>query len=124
MINPHASQIKEITVNYTTDGSGDASVATTETVTGLVMGARFNPTDAHTADYDATILDADSIDILGGNGGDLHTTASEYRACLVENEGAASFSADWVPVNSVLTVVIASGGATKAGVVKIYVMVI
>lgn len=63
----------------TDDAAGTASGTTTETFSGLVHGAWFNPgSTAPTDDYDVTITTSKGYDVLGGNGANRDTANTEY----------------------------------------------
>lgn len=104
-----------ISYAFTTNGDGDASEESA-TVNGRVNRIVTNPAsgdDKPTANWDLTILDEDGVDILGGSGADRDaggTAVSEQAAPSVAGLG----------VQSTLTFTVAHGGATKKGVVNLY----
>jgi hypothetical protein len=76
--------VKKIKFEFTSgEGTyaGTASDSTANTYSGKLIWAVIDPgSTAPTADWDLTITDADSIDLLGGNGVDCSATATEYIA--------------------------------------------
>jgi len=102
--------IQQIVWAWTTDASGDV----TETTTGKYSGRLFTVVTipgaaaaAPTADYDLTVTDANSVDLLHAGGADRHTANTEY--IQEANLG--------VVANSAITFTVANGGNAKSGTV-------
>lgn len=105
--------IKRIKFDWLSDASGDATATTTYTYSGEVLRAIFVPDGSTTAPsdlYDVTITDADSIDILYGQGADMDGTNT---VVLVENLAPVA--------NDVLSLTVANGGNAKGGIVYLYI---
>ena len=105
--------VKKIVWAWTSDGSGDASEATTKAYDGKLIGLTTIPdaVAAPSVDYDIVVTDSDDHDVLLGAGADRHTSATEHVA-------QASLGA---VAGSKLTLVVSNAGAAKEGVVVLYV---
>ena len=106
---------------WTTDSANGAIVAataagavnkTTFKYTGMLVKLVTVPTDGPTDNYDLTIIDSNSVDVLCGAGADRDTTATEYVA----------FSSLGFVNDSQLSLLIASAGNSKSGVAYLYIM--
>jgi len=107
-----SGSVKEIIYTFTSSDTGTASQATTYTYNGKLIGAVIDPgTTTPSADWDLTVTDADSIDVLNGGGADCSETATEYIA-------EASLGS---VVNSALTMNVTNAGDQKKGTVYIYI---
>jgi hypothetical protein len=104
---------KKIRWSWTSDGSGDASEATTKAYDGKLIGLTTDPdgSAAPTDNYDIVITDGDGDDVLLGAGADRDTANTEHVA-------EASLGA---VAGSKLTLVVSAAGAAKEGVVVLYV---
>lgn len=116
--------IKVINVTWTSNGSGAAS-GTTRKVSGeLHMGKTIpSATAAPTANYDITLTDSDSFNILSVTDADLqnrHTSNTEAVYFLVQDHGTPSDVADHPVVCSTITVTVANAGDTKSGTLRLY----
>ncbi len=88
-------------------------------VTGTVIGLHAIP-DTDTDDYDVTVIDANGVDVLNGDGTDLPssaTSAENYR-CPVDFQNASPI----MIVEQDLTLVVANGGNAQSGVIRIYIL--
>ena len=106
--------VKKLTFTWTSCSSGgDATGTTTNRLDGDIIGFGTVPdgTAAPSADYDITIADSDSLDVLFGAGIDRSATATEYvtRTSL----GAVS--------DSKLTFTVENAGNSKKGVAVLYI---
>ena len=105
---------QKIKFEWTSDSSGDATVTTSNIFDGSVLECVTVPGSAGnqpTDQYDITITDSDSIDVLHGNGANRSNASTEY---IVEtNLGTV--------VNSKLTLTVANAGDTKSGVVYLFI---
>ena len=101
--------IQQIVWAWTTDASGDVTATTGGTYSGKLLTVVTVPsaTAAPTADYDLTVTDANSVDVLHGGGIDRATATTEYIQ-------EASLG---VVANSTLTFTVANGGNAKKGTV-------
>lgn len=109
---------------WTSDGDGNAS-ATTGKVSGwLVKGATNPGATAPTDDYDIAITDADGVNVLSACDDDLQdrdTANSEEVYFLVKDHAGTPLAQSLHPVvNGVLTVAVSNAGASKEGVVTLY----
>ena len=108
----------KLTVDWTSDGSGDVSEAISPGNMSDIKGKKMayfttNPgATAPTADYDLTLLDTDGLDVLGGNGAD--------RSATLTQNGVAVPGDRFMDV--ALTFVIDAAGITKDGVAVFYFM--
>lgn len=109
--NSSGTSVKLIKFAWTSDGDGDATGTTTGYYDGDIIGFVTDPTDGPTADYDITITDSNSIDVLNGAGEDRHTSTTEY---------VQGTSLGWVS-QSKLTITVADAGDTKSGVAYLYI---
>ena len=104
--------VKLIKWAWTSATGGAVSQVTTNVYDGKLITLVTDPgATAPTADYDVTITDDNSQDVLVGAGIDRHTTTTE----LV---GEASLGA---VAGSTLTLVIANAGDEKTGTVYLYI---
>lgn len=119
--------VVQVIADWTSDESGDASGTTAPVVHGEIVKGVTVPssTAAPTADYDITITDQNSVDVLGGCQDDLsdrHTSNTEEEYFLVLDDAETSLAQSLHPVVSDrLTVTVANAGDTKAGTVYLYV---
>lgn len=119
-------QVRRITVTWTSDGSGDASGTTNKIVGYLLKGVTVpDGVAAPTANYDITLTDDASADLLSGcfdNLVDRHTSNTETvhfnisSSAATDPGGSGSFPA----VCSAVTVTVANAGNTKAGTIYLY----
>jgi len=102
---PH---IQKVVFTWTSDANGDVSDGTF-VLRGKVWAIVTDPgATAPTADYDVTLLDEYSTDVLGGSGADRHTSNTERAAITA---GVA---------DGTVTPTIANAGNAKVGVVYFY----
>lgn len=116
--------IRKVIASWTSDGSGDATGTTGKIVGTLVKGTT-NPTDGPTDNYDITLTDEDGVNILASCDDDLadrDTTNSEEVYFLVKDHAAGTPLAQSLHpvVCSKITVTVAAAGATKSGVLTLY----
>jgi hypothetical protein len=115
--------VNTMTADWTASSSGVVPSLDSETVSGEILRAVFNPDSGATAptnNYDVTLTDADGIDILAGQGANQSsgTVASIVPAetMLTGNtSGAAPFA-----VNGPLTLAVANAGASNGGILRLY----
>ena len=107
--------VKEIKFTFTSgEGiyAGTAEQATTNTYNGKMIWVVIDPgSTAPTADWDLTITDSDSLDVLQGGGADCSATVTEYIA-------KASLGA---VCNSILTMNVTNAGDQKTGAVYLFI---
>ena len=121
--------VRVIEWDWLSDSSGDCDVSTSKSanasgVTGTVVGIHAIPETGATIptdDYDVTIIDGEGVDILNGAGANLNqvnTSVENYRFPTdFLNEGPI------VIVDQELTLVVANGGDTQGGVIRLYILV-
>jgi hypothetical protein len=103
------SSVQKITVAWTSDGSGDATVSLD--AHGLIYRVVTNPgATAPTANYDIVINDADGVDVMAAALADRHTSTTEQ---VTPSAPPA--------VSGALSVVVSNAGDTKDGTVVLYV---
>ena len=106
------TSVKKIHWAVMSSSSGVATQATTNVYDGKLITCVTNPgTTAPTDDWDMTITDSDSVDLLCGNGADRDTADTEVIA-------EASMSA---VAGSVLTLNVANAGDSKVLDVYLYI---
>lgn len=119
----YGADIVKHVFEWTSDGSGNATVVSEVGISGAIARVVFIPSAsaAPTANYDATLTDADSVDVLSGQGTNLSDTVS-YSVCPgIPLKDGTTTSTILVIVNSVLTLNITNAGAAKSGKVVVYV---
>lgn len=104
-------------------GAVDSTVQTTPPlVSGEILKAVFIPgSPAPTDNYDVTITDTDSMDVLAGQGADRSTNTKQSVAPGVPLKDGTTTSVGPMVVNSTLTLNVTNAGDSKAGTVRIYV---
>jgi hypothetical protein len=113
---PFGTPVSVISWAFTSDGDGDASEETVK-IMGVIKRAVTIPDgdDTPTADWDLTIEDEDSVDVLCGNGADRDsggTGAIEQAFPCPGN----------LAVSSTLTFKAANAGDSKKATVKLYIV--
>ncbi len=104
--------LKRIKWSWTSTAGGDADGTTTGVYSGEVLTLVTDPgAAAPSANYDITVTDADSIDVLAGAGANRHTSTTEY--VLAASLGGA--------VDSALTLNVTNAGNAKQGDVYLYI---
>ena len=109
---------------WTSDGSGDASDTTKKIVGELIKGVTNPGSAAPTDDYDITVSDEDSFNVLTSTDDDLlnRDTSNTEEVYFFEKDHAGTPLAQ--PVRPVvadkLTIAVANAGSAKNGVLKLY----
>tara|TARA_Y100000310_G_scaffold317685_1_gene370830 strand:+ start:12806 stop:13168 length:363 start_codon:yes stop_codon:yes gene_type:complete len=105
--------VKLLKCAWVSDASGDVSgTASSIVYDGKLLAVTTDPSaTAPTDDYDVTVLDDNSMDVLLGAGSDRDTANTEYL--LEANLGAVA--------KSKLTVTVANAGNAKEGTVYIWI---
>lgn len=109
-----------LTVNWTSDAGGDASMSTEQylfgnaKITDVIKGrsvtlAQTKPGTTPSADYDVVVNDANSADIFGGNLGNRSNSNAET---VFPGNGTVYAS---IPVTGALTFVVSNAGNAKTG---------
>ncbi len=104
---------KKITFAWTSDGDGDASQTTVDAYDGQCIALTTIPSggSAPTDNYDITITDADSHDVLLGAGANRDTANTEHVV-------AANLAC---VAGSLLILTVSNAGDTKAGTAILWV---
>lgn len=104
--------VKKIVFTWTSSAGGAADAVTVRAYDGKLIGLTTDPdgSDAPTDNYDIVITDSGGHDVLLGAGANRDTANTEHVA-------EASLGA---VANSTLTLAITNAGATKEGVVILY----
>lgn len=114
---------RKVICSWTSDGSGDAS-GSTQKLVGTLVKATTNPTDGPTDNYDITLADEDGVNILAGCDDDLadrDTTTSEEIYFFVKDHAGTPLAQSVHPVVcGPITVTVANAGATKSGVLNLF----
>lgn len=117
--------IVKIIGTWTSNGSGAASGTTARVMGDLVKAITDPSATAPTADYDITITDEQSFNVLTNCEDDLadrHTSNTEEVYFLIPNLAATDPGGVVHPVVAdKLTVAVANAGDTKSGVVYLFV---
>jgi hypothetical protein len=104
--------VNKITFDWLSDASGDATATTTGGHNGELIRAVFVPDTSTTApsdQYDVTLSDGQSVDLLAGQGVNL----SNVNTVVVVD--------DLIPLaGNKLTLTVANAGNAKGGVVYLY----
>ena len=112
--------VKRIKWTFVCGASSQADVipatSTTLSYDGKVLQLQTSPdsTKAPDANYDITVLDSDSIDVLCGSGANRHTSTTEV---LVHSSSTPL----GVAINTKLSLNIANGGTSGSGQVYLYI---
>lgn len=120
--------IRKVKASWTSDGDGDAS-GTTRKIVGTLVKAVTVPsgTAAPSANYDITITDDNSVNVLAGCDDDLtdrHTSNTEEVYFLVKDHAMTPLAQSLHPkVCNELTVTVANAGDTKSGTLILYVAI-
>lgn len=113
--------IKKIIMDWTSDASGDVSGTATAFREGEILRVDFIPDSGGTQptdQYDVTLTDPDSIDVLAGVGANQGNAASESLFPALTN-GTAGNSGPVFFVGA-LSLVVANAGNAKGGKVIVY----
>lgn len=118
----NGSDVVKHTFEWESDVDGNATLASGLAVSGRIERVVFDPGPvAPTADYDATLTDENGIDVLGGQGANLHTTNSSSVCPGVPLKDGTTTSVVPVVVDGILTLNVSAAGDTKSGKVVVYV---
>lgn len=123
-VNGGRGRIRTVRAAWTSDADGDAS-GTTRKINGELLKGVTIPADGPTDNYDITLTDADSADLLAGCDFTLanrDTTNTETAHFIVTNAAATDPGGIGArpAVNSAITVTVANAGNTKSGTLVLY----
>lgn len=108
--------VKLITADWLSDSAGNVSgTTTTNYFSGKLIYAACDPDAGDTKpseDYDVTVLDKNSVDVMHGLGTDMGSAAT---VTIDEIDGLGAVA------NSQLTVTVANAGDEKGGVVYLWI---
>lgn len=119
----YGADIVKHVFEWTSDGSGNATLASGVAISGAIARVVFIPSAsaAPTNLYDLTLTDADGVDVLSGQGANLSDTAASSVCPGIPLKDGTTTSTILVIVNSVLTLNVSNAGASKSGKVVVYV---
>jgi hypothetical protein len=119
----NGTDVVKHTFDWVSDGSGNATAASGLVVSGEIQRVVIVPSAsaAPTALYDLTLTDADSIDVLAGQGADRAASGNTQVCPGVPLKDGTTTSVVPVVVDSILTLNVTNAGASKAGKVVVYV---
>ena len=117
----HASSYA-VTFTWVADGSGNADAVAYFPYGAYITRVVTDPgATAPTADYDITLTDTDSYDVMGGTLADRHTTTTEQVVPTVHSDGTNTiFGA--VHIIGAITLNVSNAGAAGNGIVRVYVI--
>lgn len=109
----------EVIWSWTSSGGGTVSEAMSETLTGLLLGVETDPDGSAvpTANYGLTVTNARGRDVLGGAGASRSDSATEY----IQPKDTAGNACIMPLIGDTLTFAIASAGAAKQGVARLFI---
>jgi len=112
---------------YVFDWTSSAGGAVTDIVSpnrisGQIARITIKPdgTDVPTALYDATLLDDEGVDVMGGQGANLSATVTTSFVPGVPLNDGTTVSVSPIYIDDFLTLTIAAAGASKKGRVVVY----
>lgn len=109
-----AQQIEKVSIAWTSHTDGSVSALTFPVQASELLQVRYIPgATTPSAAYDATILDANSIDVLGGTGANLSETASTVHVPVVSTYFRRILEA------GNLTMGITNAGSGKTGTIEL-----
>lgn len=118
----NGSDVVKHTFDWISDGSGAATVPSGIPVSGEIKRVVFDPgSAAPTASYDVTLTDEHGIDVLAGQGADLHETNSSSVCPGTPIKDGTTVGVVPTVVDGVLTLNVTNAGDTKTGKVVVYV---
>jgi hypothetical protein len=119
----NGSDVVKHRVSWTSDGSGDASEVSPQSVSGQIERVVFVPsaTAAPTNLYDIVLTDEHGLDVLGGQGANLSNSASSHVCPGTPLKDGTTTSVRPMVVDGALTLTVSNAGASKAGEVILYV---
>jgi hypothetical protein len=116
--------IKKIIASWTSDDAAGTASGTTNKVSGYLLRGVTDPgATAPTANYDITISDEESVNVLGNCVDDLvdrHTSTTESVDFVIGAAGTYTTGAR-PAVCDVLTIAVANAGNSKVGQIVLYV---
>lgn len=119
----NGSDIVKHTFDWVSDSSGNATIASTVPVSGVIHRVVIVPSAsaAPTTLYDVTLTDAEGIDVLAGQGANLSETVASSVCPGTALKDGTTVSITPTIVDGILTINVANAGNTKAGKVVVYV---
>lgn len=114
---PGGNDVVTYDIAWTSTALG-AVTATVPGVVGTIGRVSFVPgSPTPTTLYDITLKDEDGFDVLAGLGGDLSVAATTSKVPLI---GDGTTTQQPVLVNGTMTLAITNAGASKQGVLRLY----
>jgi hypothetical protein len=119
----NGSDIVKHTFDWTSDSGGSATVVSGIAVSGEIQRVVVVPSVSAvpTANYDVTLTDADSVDVLAGQGANLAASGNTHVCPGVPLKDGTTTSVVPSVVDSVLTLNVTNAGNAKAGKIVVYV---
>jgi hypothetical protein len=131
MLGPYASfggspgpSVRTYTLDWLSHTDGTVDLDTDGAIVGEILRVTFVPNGGGTAPsnaYDVLLKDAHGIDVLGGQGANLSSSAASSLCPGVPLKDGATTSVVPVAVAGVLNLEVANAGSGKGGLVVIYV---
>lgn len=116
------SYINRIVIAWISDGFGVVSGIAIGAVNGTICKVQFIPGSPAPSDaYDVTLTDTAGIDVLGGQGANQSATVAAAVVPGVQLKDGTTISVAPCVVADPLTLVIANAGASKQGLVVLYI---
>lgn len=114
--------IQRLDCAWASDDSGDVSGHAFAVPTGMLLQVKTVPdgTTAPSDNYDLTIVDGDSADLLGGAGADRDNSNAEIFAPLI-GDATTKNQRPLVDGTGTLDVVVANAGDSKKGIVSLWI---
>ncbi len=119
----NGTDIVKHTFDWVSDGSGNATLASTVPVSGVIHRDVFVPSAsaAPTTLYDVTLTDAEGIDVLAGQGANLSATLAASVCPGTPLKDGTTVNVAPTTVDGILTLNVTNAGSAKAGKVVVYV---
>ena len=119
----NGTDIVKHTISWTSDASGDATEVSPVAISGVIVRAVFVPSAsaAPAANYDITLTDPNSVDVLAGLGVNLSATVTLNTCPGTPLNDGTTTSVVPMFVDGVLTLTVSNAGDTKQGTFILYV---
>lgn len=98
-----ASGITKYSIAWTSDASGNVNTSSFAIRHGHIMQVKFAPGVGVSANYGATLPDADGVDLFAGKGTSLSASAASIIAPVIGTTSSAPFTEDNAAIVPTLT---------------------
>ena len=118
----HAT-VNKMSIDWTASSSGIVPATASKIISGELLRCVFVPDSGGTAptnNYDMTIVDSESVDVLSGNGANLSSTVTKSIVPCEEMLSGGSSGVAKFAIMSALTISASNCGASNGGNVHIY----